>query len=174
MAESEQTDGRHEASEETDRQLKLLRFDPGIPVFEMRGDITLEQVQRALFESTYNKPVVVPFTYINTDPGSEPATDRWALPMLVEFAQAVYTPFSLRVGETPVGCWEHPCWYLRGFLGKSAFDPYPETLRMHVWLSVEPDEGGIETGIIQLVRHPSGADPHTRIVFSQFGPGEAA
>jgi hypothetical protein len=171
MTESEQVDEPHEANEETDQQLKRLGFDPGIPIFEMGGEINLEEVQRATFESTYSRPAVVPFIYQGSQDGD---IEKWALPMLVELAQAVYTPFSTHATETPTGCWEHPSWYLRGFLSKSAFDPYPETIRMHAFLAVEPDEGGIETGILQLVRHPSGADPQTHLVFGQLGPGQAA
>jgi len=169
MTESEQAPGSHEANEKTDKQLKQLGFDPGIPIFEMGGEINLEEVQRATFESTYSRPAVVPFIYRGSQ---NSGIENWALPMLVELVQAVYTPFTIRSTETPVGCWERPSWYLRGFLSKSAFDPYPETLRMHAYLDVNPDEGGIETGILQLVRNPSGADPQTRLVFGQLGPGE--
>lgn len=92
--------------------------------------------------------------------------------MVIELVQAVYRPFSINVGDTPVGCWEHPCLYLRGYLQKSAFDPYPETIRMHAFLDVEPDEGTIEGGTVQLVRHPSGADPQTLLTRIKRAPGQ--
>lgn len=165
MADSEQTDDERTVVEALSQQLKALGFDPGTPVFEMSGTITMEQVQQALFASTYNKPVVVPFTY-----GDEPS-ETWSLPMVVELVQAIYEPFSISVGENPLGCWEHPCLYLRGYLQKSAFDPYPETIRMHAYLDVERDEGTIEGGTLQLVR-PSGADPQTPLVRIERAPGQ--
>jgi hypothetical protein len=174
MTESEQADSARLATEETDRQLKDLGFDPGIPVFEMTGDIEREQIQQALFASTYRSPVTVPFTY--TEPTGE-SCDTWAMPMLVELVQAVYKSFGVCIGDAPLGNHEHPDLYLRGWLSKSAFDPYPETIRMHALLRIEPDEGGIEHGILQIVRHPSGADPQSRLTFGDWpfrGPVPAA
>ena len=169
MNESEQDNGSHQVSEATDRKLRALGFDPGVPVFSITCNVQREQVQQALFESTYGSPIALPLSYTDPDETASP----WELPMLVELVQALYTPFRIYPDDAPAGCHKYPSWYLRGFLHKSAFDPNPETIRMHVLFDVDPDEGDIETGILQLVRQPVEADPESPYFYGDHGPGQA-
>lgn len=140
-----------------DRDGKLIKlgFVPGLPIYETHqvegGDppiaepFTVETLKRALFESSYSKPVVVPLRC------SDPDNSSRLLPMVVELAQAIYEPMSVRKDERPVGCWEYPDWYLRGYLHKSPFDATAETIRMHAYLNTEVDTRIINEYYVQLI-----------------------
>lgn len=139
-----------------------LGFVPGLPTYEIanptadepeRGRVTIEVLKQALFEGTYSKPIVLPLDYRPADELSQ------ALPMIVELAQADYAPLFLRGDNRPVGCFEHPSWYLRGYLHKSPFDATVETVRMHVYCDVDGDTGEIETITVQLVHQQTTAEP---------------
>jgi hypothetical protein len=71
--------------------------------------------------------------------------------MVVELAQAIYEPMRERSDSRPIGSWEYPNWYLRGYLHKSPFDATAETIRMHVFLRTEVDTEMIEHYYVQLV-----------------------
>lgn len=142
-------------------QLMELGFVPGLPTYEIanpddsepqREPLTIEMLRRALFEGTYSKPIVLPLSYHPVDELDQP------LPMTVELAQAIYTPLFLRADNRPVGCDEHPSWYLRGYLYKSPFDATVETVRMHVHLMVNGENGEIETITVQLIHQATIAE----------------
>jgi hypothetical protein len=145
-----------------DGKLAKLGFVPGLPIYtthntdqddESAGGstITVETLKRALFESSYSKPRVVPLLYRTPDNLLPPLP----LPMVVELAQAIYEPMTLRVDDRPVGCWEYPDWYLRGYLHKSPFDATAETIRMHAYLNTEAGTSAINVYYVQLVPEPT-------------------
>lgn len=137
------------------RNLTAFGFEPDIPTYVIHymptgdepkpGTITVDMLKRALFESTYARPVVIPFVY---DPGEGLS---WELPMVVELAQALYIPAIREGREGPaLGCWEYPDWYLRGYLHKSPFDASVETTRMHVYITTDGGSEDLGTAIVQL------------------------
>lgn len=146
-----------------DRADKLLElgFVPGFSIYETQiidheesteaEPITIDTLKRSLFESSYSKPVVVPLLHRTPD------NLRLSLSMVVELAQAIYQPMSLRVDDRPVGCWEYPDWYLRGYLHKSPFDASVETIRMHAYLNTEAGTEIINEYLVQLVHEPTTA-----------------
>lgn len=154
-----------------DVRLRTLGFVPGFPIYEVDNlnrrehevepepeRITVEMLKRALFESSYSKPVVVPLWYRIPKDLSQP------LPMVVELAQAFYEPMLLRGDERPVGCWEYPGWYLRGYLHKSPFDSSVETIRMHAFLHTQGGTEDISEYLVQLVYTPSDYNDGTPVL----------
>jgi hypothetical protein len=147
-----------------DREVRLteLGFVPGLPVYEVQNltppegepaatPITVDMLKRALFESSYSQPLVVPL--LHHDRG--PVDLDQPLPMVVELAQAIYEPMRERRDSRAVGCWEYPSWYLRGYLHKSPFDASAETIRMHVFLNTEAGTKTINEYFVQLVPEPT-------------------
>jgi hypothetical protein len=154
-------------------RLVALGFDPGIPVHEVEDlDFDLDAVKRALFESTYQNPITLPFRFRSDIP---PYLADLELRMVVSAVQAYYEPYAPIVGMSrPLGCWSPPEWYVRGFLYKSGFDPYPEIVQMHVYLRTDGSESTLHSALVQVVRHPSGADPSTPLVQGKGIPGQQA
>lgn len=146
---------------EDEAQLKSLGFTPGVPAHQFlntgKSRVTAKTIRRALF-SSYLNPVTVPLDLFPDD-----VEHHCPLPMVVELAQRLFTPYRLRdMSEVPIGCWEHPDWYLRGYLFKSPFDELTETIRMHALLK-GCVEGGFEDGVVQLVRGTPSFDPDAPI-----------
>ena len=157
----------------TSDELKAFGFDPGIPVYEINQvnfDFDLDRVKQALFESTYQNPVTLPFEF-GSNPGD--GGSEVTLHMIVEMVQAFYAPNipSLSM-KKPIGCIDAPEWYLRGYVYKSGFDPYPETIRMHVYIATGGAANDFNHALVQLVRRPSDADPSTRLVYGDGVPGQ--
>jgi hypothetical protein len=157
----------------TSDELKAFGFDPGIPVYEIDDfDFDLDRVKQALFGSTYKNPVTLPFRFGRHIPG-EPAPEV-TLDMIVEMVQAFYPPNipSLSMNK-PISCMDAPEWYLRGYVYKSGFDPYPETIQMHVYIATGGGKGDqFNHALVQLVRQPSDADPSTLLVRGDGVPGQ--
>jgi hypothetical protein len=154
--------------EEMSNLLKKFGFDPGVPVYDFtRIAFGVDRLKEALFDSTFEHPITLPFLEADADPASPIGVN---LAMVVETAQAYYAPHEPCLDGIPIGCWENPEFYLRGFAYKSGFDPYPEVVRMHVYLRVH-DKGQLEGATLQFVRKPSGADPATPLVYGNSRPG---
>jgi hypothetical protein len=174
-ATSAQQDDPGALSLSTSDELKAFGFDPGIPVYEINqvdfNLFDLDRVKQALFGSTYRNPVTLPFRFGHHIP-REPAPEV-SLDMIVEMVQAFYPPNipSLSM-KKPIGCFDDPEWYLRGYVYKSGFDPYPETIRMHVYIATGGAGNDFSHALVQLVRQPSGADPSTPLVYGDGVPGQ--
>jgi hypothetical protein len=146
--------------------LKALGFDPGIPVYDLsKVEFGPDRVKEALFQSTLHRPVLLHFSEDDADPSTPLGVD---LSMVVESVQVYYAPREPRLDGKPIGCWEDPEFYLRGFAYKSGFDPYPEVIRMHVYLRVASGSG-FDGATLQIVREPSGADPSTPLAYGSQG-----
>jgi hypothetical protein len=146
-------------------ELKAFGFDPGVPVYAVDElDFDLDLVKKALFESTYRRPTTLPFYIGSRDPLDFTGPDL-ELDMVVELVQAFYAPREVRIGVTPVGCFDAPEWYLRGFAYKSGFDPHPDVICMHVYIATGGAANDFNHAIVQIVNHPSGVDPSTRLSY---------
>jgi hypothetical protein len=135
-------------------------------------DFDLDQIKRALFESTYRKPVILPFYVGSRDPRDigGPGVELF---MVVELVQAYYAPYAPHTNQKlPIGCFDTPEWYLRGFLYKSGFDVYPEVIRIHAYIATGGAADNINHAIIQIVRSPSEADPTTPLIYGDDTPGQ--
>jgi hypothetical protein len=162
------------ARRDSDR-LKTLGFEPGIPVYLVEDvAFDLVRVRQALFESTYNSPITVVFQDSRDVMSEEPIGH--GLPMVVELMQAVYVPAEAHVGSGVLGCHNTPDWYVRGFLYKSGFDPYPEVIPMHAYLEIADQDGSgkvIECAHVQIVRPCSGVDRSAPLVYADGPPNDA-
>jgi hypothetical protein len=148
---------------ETAKRLIGFGFDPGLPVYDLEPPgLTLDDLKRSLFESTYQAPVTVKFA---SGPNMPDGPLDSGVEVQVELVQLFFLPFE-QANAKGVGCHPEPQWYLRGFAYKSAFDPYPETIRVHAVLECASSEPRIDKAYLQLVREPSGADPSTPMVFA--------
>lgn len=158
-------------SEEDSDMLKGFGFDPGIPVYaidEIAFD--LGQIKHALFDSTYRNPTILPFYTGSRHPGDDPGVELY---MVLELVQAYYPPYAPILGMgAPLGCFNAPEWYLRGFLYKSPHDPYPEAIRMYVYIATGGSADDFNHAIVQVVRQPSGADPSIPLVYGKDIPGQ--
>lgn len=154
-------------SSEFSNQLKSLGFHPGCPVYETATDFDHELLQKALFESTYSKPIILPYVI---DEYIGETKDEWPVPMVVESVRAVYTPRAVGVGETPTGCWEDPEWFVTGFLYKSPFDPYQENVRMNAL--IHRSGLALTESYLQVVRNPTTVHPDTPLRWGRGAPGQ--
>ena len=144
----------------TSAQLLGLGFDPGIPVYELEPvGFDLEGLEQALFGSTYRHPATVTFSSDKLEMQETPLEK--GIEVLVESVQLFYIPREEHVGSGLVGCYPEPQWYLCGFVFKSGFDPYPETIRVHARLDNDSTDIKIDKAVVQFVREPSGADSST-------------
>ena len=153
-------------SEEMSDRLKAFGFDPGIPVYEdARPRFDLGDVQRALFQSTYRSPITLPFFF-----GEGRDIE---LHMVVRWVQAYFEPYApdLRM-RRPLGCYNEPEWYLRGFLYKSGFDVNPEVVPMHVYLTTDGGDPKLHAALVQVVAAASEADPSTRLTWGTGIPAQ--
>jgi hypothetical protein len=157
-------------TEEQSNLFKALGFDPGIPVYDFsKIQFDCDRLKEALFDSTCQHPITLPFLEDDVDPTCPIGVD---LAMVAELVQAYYAPHEPRLDGKPIGCWEEPEFYLRGFAYKSGFDPDPEVVRMHVYLRVRK-KGEFAGATVQIVRQPSGADPSTPLVYGNQGIRQA-
>jgi hypothetical protein len=158
-------------NQETSDELKAFGFDPGIPVYEVDEiGFSLDDLKRALFESIYRAPVALPIN-IGERGFASPDVE---LHMVVESVQAFYPPYTPNLDmKQSLGCSNVPEWYVRGFLYKSGFDAYPETIRMHVYITTGDSADDFNYMIVQVARHPSGADPSTPLVWGKDIPGQS-
>jgi len=148
---------------ETSERLVGLGFDPGLPVYELEPvGFDLDNLKQALFGSTYREPVTVTFLSDKEDMQDTPL--GFGVAVQVELVQLFFLPSEPHVGSGVVECHPEPQWYLRGFVFKSAFDPYPETIRVHARLDNDSPEIRIDKALVQFVRQPSGADPSTPMI----------
>ena len=112
----------------------------------------LRRVRLALFDSTYRSPITLLFPRMYADS---------ALPsdvtMTVEVAQAVYEVDER--DDAPAECHDTPEWYLRGIAHFTGLTGEPETAPMHVFLALDPVEGGFETAVVQIVVGRARLDP---------------
>jgi len=145
-------------------RLIAFGFDPGIPVYEIdKPDFEVDDLKRAVFESTYRKPVTLRFQSDKDEFMETPLAE--GLHMVVELVRVFYAPSEPFVGSGLVGCYNEPEWYVRGFLYKSGFDPYPEVLLMHAYLQNDGKEvSRIDQAVLQVVRNPSGVNPVDQMV----------
>jgi hypothetical protein len=91
--------------------------------------------------------------------------------MVVESVQAYYAPYEPYIDGIPIGHWENPEFYVRGFVYKNGFNPCPGIVRMHVYLRVH-DKGQFEGATLQVMRAPSGVEPSTLLVYATHGLGQ--
>ena len=129
-----------------------LGFDLNLPMYEIlcqAQDLDIELVKRALFDSTYRDPVFLPL-HLEEVSGSGPED---FYPMVVHSVSAVFLPHEPDHLGRPVGCYDEPDWLVRGYLVKSAHDPYPEYIAALAYLVMDgTDRSKIEIMNVQLRR----------------------
>jgi hypothetical protein len=139
---------------ENSDQLKVLGFEPSALVFEVAhphtAKVTIAQVQRALFDTTYSHPISLQIPVWASEGAVEIVT------MVPILAQAVFTPNYTELDPDPLGYLEAPSWYVRGFLPRRDADPHPGSVHLLLQSLGVPGDG-LEGGLLQHVRRPSSA-----------------
>ncbi|HEX3691963.1 MAG TPA: hypothetical protein VHU13_01360, partial [Solirubrobacteraceae bacterium] len=120
-----------------------------------RPSFPLAAVKKALFESTYQSPVVL-HLQSERDADAETPIGK-GVDVVVVTVQAVYLPLEPSVGSGVFGCHNEPEWYVRGYLYKSPFDPHDGPIRVHVYLEIDggSDREKVDRVMVQFVHEPS-------------------
>lgn len=144
----------------TARLLKEFGFDPSVPVFDyVHVDFDIDQLKRALFDSDYSSPVTLPFLGGSADSTTPTKID---LHMVVESVRASYESYEAEVDGVGINRYESPEYYVRGHLYRSGSDRTP--VPMHAYLRVS-ERNQLSSATVQVVLHPSGADPSTQFMY---------
>lgn len=123
-------------------RLIALGFDPATPVYGFDNpDFNLADVKQALFQSTYQKPGLLPL--LSGDPLDGPRL--YVVPELIQVTFYVTDGFCGRGNP--------PNWYVRGYLPQSGLNPTQPLCTVHMELILaridDPDQ--VETVNYQLV-----------------------
>ncbi|ARP71752.1 hypothetical protein LK07_20575 [Streptomyces pluripotens] len=130
-------------------------FEAGETIFIFTPGFSLEDLKNAQFGNTYADPLPI----------------RIGLSASITFDVVVQTTTSVFVGvdhdggDTPLGCFKHPDWYVEGWLMKSGFDPYEEARRVRLYLRAAGDNPNPTEGFIQVV--PKNPDPNGTIRYTE-------
>lgn len=159
-------------------RLKQLGFEAGWPIIVLSGSAQDESLgvsdfTESLRTSTYWAPCPVKLIYSFRDDCGD---NGWVFAIVPELVQAVYVPYTPRLEQHPIGCWEHPDWYIRGRLAHGGFNPDPHPDRVHIWMESSNQEGALpEEFFVQLVRGDrTDTDPDACLTFLPQGaiPGQ--
>ena len=148
-------------SDDMSRELRSLGFESGWPVMELGGlDFGIDEIFGAFIATTYIRPVSVPFIY------EQRVGDQdyvWHLDTVPHLVQAVYVQYQVGLDDRPIGCHEHPKWYIRGHIAHGVSNPEPQLIdRVHVLLEMMETgaDAKIDICMYQLVRSELfGSDP---------------
>lgn len=130
---------------------KAKGFESGETVFEVSSELSLEDVKEALFGSTYADPKTIRIEVHN---------GKVVFDVVIDTAIQKYHPHQDYIGDSPLGCWKYPGWYIEGWLLKSGFDPYSKTVRVRMYLDADSDGDYTEAYIQRIPKDP---DPNGAI-----------
>lgn len=139
----DQIDTRDAIDADEAAKLKEQGFESGEPIYTFSPDFTVEDIKASLFDSRYTnpKPLVVGLA------------EDVHLQVVASLVKPVYGALVTLPGSKPLGCYEAPDWYVEGWLLKSGFDPYPEIVRVRMYLTV-PSDGGDLGDVAHIQRIP--------------------
>jgi hypothetical protein len=164
MKPSDPTPHGDELEQHLSQRLKSLGFDPGWPVYRhddaQWGGITVEDIRKALFESTYMEPVPIMFGLDGHVP----------IRILVLLVKPVWVPEVYGPAASPIDCEDDPHWYLQGVVYKNSLLPTPAVTPVHAYVGDARHEGGRET-YLQVAPEPSGAQIDTPLRWGTTPPG---
>ena len=104
-----------------------MGFEPGEPVHEYTYCFSKEQLQEALFSSTYSTPVPV---YLTQDGRRDSPSELIAkIPIVVTCVAPRFMLIGDATDATSVGGYDGPQWYVEGWVPKSGYDPVDSPVR---------------------------------------------
>lgn len=150
---------------DTLRELLDLGFTEEYPIFEVGVDFDKDLLRSALFDNTPTQPVVLPFVVKGSrGEADDRSSFEWSIHVVVESVKVVFTPKIVHMNDQPLGMYEDPDFYVEGYVLKTAFDSYPESIRVRAYLQ-DGEPGKFDTSFLQIERADMGwsTDPEMRM-----------
>lgn len=158
----------HCVEPELDFRLKVLQFDPGLPVYRATPDLEFDDFMNVIRSQLDTPNLCDPYTL--TFKRRDHRLGPWPILLAIEVIQIIRKPYRMTPEELiplNIGASVGSEWYFRGRVCWYK-DPYNTIGQLHAYIPTDTlgtAHGWPDGVIIQIVKEPSGADADTPITW---------